>query len=117
MLFISSLSSNYSFVLGPAAYSSPNVLTPSPPELTSVHSSLKETQVGDDLVVASNFANHDRNYDWAAHFITEVRDANDVTVLLTINSGIVNSSSMVQVGVAWVPEVHGSYSLRVLRYF
>lgn len=109
---MSSLSPNYSFVLGPVPYSNPNVFTLSPPELINVHSSLREAQIGDDLVVASNFANHDGNYDWAAHFITEVRDANDVTVLLTINSGIVNSSSMVQVGVASVPEVQGSYSFR-----
>jgi hypothetical protein len=113
MLLIGSLSSNYPLVLGPVPYSNPNVLTPSPPNLTSAHSSLREAQVGDDLVVTSNFANHDRNYDWAAYFITEIRDANDLTVQLTLNSGIVNSSSLVQVGAAWAPEVQGDYSLRV----
>jgi hypothetical protein len=82
--------------------------------MMSVHSSLRdEIQAGDDgLVVATTFKNHYENYEWAAIFITEVRDARGITVLLTLNPGIVNSSSSVQVSASWVPHYSGFYELR-----
>ena len=69
-------------------------------------------QVGDELLVATTFKNNDKDYDWAAYFISEVRDSTGSTVLLTLNSGTVKSNSSVEVGAAWVPARAGTYELR-----
>jgi hypothetical protein len=88
-------------------------LIASPPKLENVHDGrLQEVQVGDELVMATTFKNNDKDYDWAAYFINEVRDSTGTTVLLTLTSGTIESNSSATVGATWVPALAGAYELR-----
>jgi glucose/arabinose dehydrogenase len=88
------------------------MLSPSPPTLVADSNTLTEVQAGETIVIATTFANTDKAFDWAAHFITEVRDSNGTTVLVDLASGIVNASDSVQVGASWTPQNSARYELR-----
>ena len=73
---------------------------------------LRDIQVGEEVVIATVFTNNDEVHDWAAYFITEVRDANGTTILLNLASGIVNASDAAQIMAAWTPLHTGTFELR-----
>lgn len=101
------------FLLGDVSNASPIILTPSPPGLNSVFSPpIRDPWPGIEWVVSSTYTNNDAIHDWAGYFIVEVRDSNGVTILLDLQSRIINAGNRMEVGIPWTPQQVGRYELR-----
>jgi hypothetical protein len=101
------------FLLGNVLDANPTILTASPPELLSASSPpIRDPWPGTELVVSSTYTNNDAIHDWAAYYIVEVRDSNDMTILLDFPSGTIDAGGRASVQVAWTPLESGIYELR-----
>ena len=84
-----------------------------PPAIVTEYSpGIRNLEVGDNVVVTTTFTNNDDFYDWPASFIIEIRDANDTSVLLDWQTGMVKVGSSIDVGISWIPQQAGTYQLR-----
>ncbi len=112
MFMLIPVSSPLPLLLGVISDSNPSILSPLPPQIKTDSRPVTNVQVGDEVAIVTVFTNNDEVHDWAANFITEVRDANGTTVLLNLVDGIVNASGSIEIHPAWTPLHPGTYELR-----
>jgi hypothetical protein len=85
-------------------------LESSGPNLRSLVSYMS-TEAGHELFVTNAYTNT-ASETLNANFISEVRDARGVTVLLQVVSGSVGPDNSTEVAALWIPEDGGTYELR-----
>ncbi|MGI0039916.1 MAG: hypothetical protein ACREAO_08870, partial [Nitrososphaera sp.] len=86
--------------------------TPSAPALANVNgSSVAEVTNGQQVVITSNVKNSD-DQARPATVIVEVRDADGITVYLQWQTATIAANGEIQVGLSWIPEDSGDYTIR-----
>jgi hypothetical protein len=86
--------------------------TPSAPALANVDgSTVTEVTTGQQVVITSNVTNND-DQPRPATVIVEVRDADGITVYLQWQTATIAANGEIQVGLSWIPEDEGDYTIR-----
>ncbi|WP_337862365.1 hypothetical protein [Nitrososphaera sp.] len=86
--------------------------TPSKPSLVNVDgSSVREVTAGQQVVITTTIKNND-DQPRPATVIVEVRDADDITVYLQWQTATIAASGDVNVGLSWIPDGAGTYTIR-----
>jgi hypothetical protein len=86
--------------------------TPSAPALANVDgSTVTEVTTGQQVVITSNVQNND-DQARPATVIVEVRDAEGITVYLQWQTATIAANGEIQVGLSWIPEDSGDYTIR-----
>jgi hypothetical protein len=86
--------------------------TPGAPALANVDgSSVAEVTEGQQVVITSNVKNNDEQ-PRPATVIVEVRNEDGITVYLQWQTATIAANGEIQVGLSWIPENSGDYTIR-----
>lgn len=81
-------------------------------ELRVPQSPLSPITVGQQLVIATNVSNLNRDKEFDIIALVEVRDSSGVTESLAWQSGELSFGGQMDIGVSWIPSHGGSYEIR-----
>jgi hypothetical protein len=101
----------YTFTVGTGPVGD-NSFTPTPPSLKDVTGNdLSSVTAGQQVILSTTVVNNlDRSQPFAA--IVEVRDSSGVTIFLAWQTGTLNQAGQTQVGLSWMADNPGDYTVR-----
>jgi hypothetical protein len=101
----------YTFTVGNGPVGD-NSFTPTPPSLKDVTGNdLSSVTAGQQVILSTTVVNNlDRSQPFAA--IVEVRDSSGVTIFLAWQTGTLNQAGQTQVGLSWMADNPGDYTVR-----
>lgn len=87
-----------------------SVIKPSLKEING--NAVQELRTGKQVILSTTVTNNNSNRSQPFTVILEVRDANDVTIYLQWQKGILGPSDISGIGLSWTPERAGNYEIR-----
>lgn len=89
------------------------IVTVSEPILVNIMgSAVTDLRVGDQVIVSSTVSNNQVKEQKLA-YIVQIKDSNDLTVMLSWAAGSLPPEKVFDLGLSWIPEAAGKYSIEV----